>query len=81
MRIWAGRDLLQAKMMEQVLLDQGIECFSNRDLGVLPAGAAGEVGLWVGKKDEQRARALLERTEEEMSEALDAEDDTPQEES
>ena len=43
-RVWAGLDLLQAKMMEQVLLDRGIECVSNRDLGVLPAGALGEIG-------------------------------------
>lgn len=81
MRVWAGLNLLQAKMMEQVLLDRGIECFSNRDLGVLPAGVLGEIGLWVSKKDEQQARTLLEQMEEEMSEALDAEDDTPQEES
>ncbi len=80
-RVWAGLDLLQAKMMEQVLLDRGIECFSNRDLGVLPAGVLGEIGLWVSEKDEQQARTLLEQMEEEMSEALDAEDDTPQEES
>ncbi len=80
-RVWVGLDLLQAKMMEQVLLDRGIECFSNRDLGVLPAGVLGEMGLWVSEKDEQQARTLLEQMEEEMSEALDAEDDTPQEES
>jgi len=41
----------------------------------------GEIGLWVSKKDEQQARTLLEQMEEEMSEALDAEDDTPQIES
>ncbi len=80
-RVWVGLDLLQAKMMEQVLLDRRIECFSNRDLGVLPAGVLGEIGLWVSKKDEQQARTLLEQMEEEMSDALDAEDDTPQIES
>lgn len=68
-RVWVGLDLLQAKLMEEVLRENGIECFSDRDHGVIPVGMVGEVGVWVPKKDERRARQLLEQTEAEMSEA------------
>lgn len=73
-RVWVGLDLLQAQMMKQMLLDSGIECSADRDPGVLPTGELGEIGLWVGKKDEAQARALLEQLEDQMSAALDAED-------
>lgn len=76
-RVWVGLDLLQAKLMEQMLLDNGIECFSSRDTGLLLMGGRGDIGLWVAKKDEERARLLLKQAEEKMSEALDAEDNTP----
>ena len=76
-RVWVGLNLLQAQMMKQMLLDNGIECTSDRDLGVLPTGEFGEIGLWVGKATEARARELLEQMEEEMSAALDAEDNAP----
>jgi len=70
-RVWVGLDLLQGQMMKQVLLDNGIECSADRDMGVIPAGEFGEIGLWVNKKDEARARTLLQQTEDEMSEQLD----------
>lgn len=70
-RVWVGLDLLQGQMMKQVLLDNGIECSADRDMGVIPAGEFGEIGLWVSQKDEARARALLQETEDEMSEQLD----------
>ncbi len=70
-RVWVGLDPLQGKMMEQLLVDNGIECFSNRDTGVL--GAFSQTSLWVAQKDEARARTLLETAEEEMSAALDQE--------
>lgn len=70
-RVWVGLDLLQAQMLKQVLLDNGIECSADRDMGVIPAGEFGEIGLWVSKKDEGRARNLLQQTEDEMSEQLD----------
>lgn len=76
-RVWAGLDLLQAQLMRQILLDNDIECFGDRDPGVIPAGEFGEMALWVRKQDEQRARALLEQAEEEMSAALDAENNPP----
>jgi hypothetical protein len=74
-RVWVGLDLLQAQMMKQMLLDTGIECSADRDLGVLPFGEFGEIGLWVSKADEARARELLEQLEDEMSAELDAESD------
>ena len=66
-RVWVGFDLLQGQLMKQMLRDNGIECFSPRDRGVIPTGALGEIGVWVGQEDEARARALLEQWEEEMS--------------
>lgn len=80
-RVWVGLNLLQAQMMKQMLLDNGIECTSDGELGVLPTGEFGEIGLWVGRANEARAQALLEQMEEEMSAALDAEDDAPQSDS
>lgn len=77
-RVWVGLDLLQTKLMEQTLLANGIECFSSRDAGMLLMGGQGELGIWVAKKDEGRARALLEQAEEEMSQALDAESQVPE---
>ena len=75
MRVWVGLDLLQTQMMKQMLLDSGIECSADRDLGVLPFGEFGEIGLWVSTGDEARARELLEQLEEQMSEQLDTESD------
>jgi hypothetical protein len=72
-RVWVGRDLLQAQMMKQMLIDNGIECSGDRDLGVIPTGEFGEIGLWVSKSNEARARSLLEKMEEEMSASLDRE--------
>lgn len=74
-RVWVGLDLLQTQMMKQMLLDSGIECSADRDLGVLPLGEFGEIGLWVSTADEARARELLEALEEQMSAQLDAEPD------
>ncbi|MFQ5662962.1 MAG: putative signal transducing protein [Terriglobia bacterium] len=70
-RIWVGLNLLQAQMMKQALLDSGIDCFADRDLGVIPAGEFAEIGLWVGKQQEARARALLAEMEEKMSAQLE----------
>ena len=70
-RVWVGLDLLQTQMLKQVLLDNGIECSADRDMGVIPVGEFGEIGLWVSKNDEGRARTLLQQTEDEMSEQLD----------
>lgn len=78
-RVWVGLDLLQAQLMKQTLLDNGIECTADRDPGVLPTGEFGEIGLWVGKDDEARARTLLVQLEEEMSSELDRE--SPEDES
>jgi hypothetical protein len=77
-RVWVGLDLLQAQMMKQMLIDNGIECSADRDPGVIPAGEFGEIGLWVGQSDESRARKLLEQMEEEMSAELDEESPEPE---
>ena len=74
-RVWVGLDLLQAQMMKQMLMDSGIECSADRDLGVLPVGEFGEIGLWVSTADEARARELLEQLEDQMSTQLDTESD------
>ena len=74
-RVWVGLDLLQTQMMKQMLLDSGIECSADRDLGVLPVGEFGEIGLWVSTADEAKARELLEQLEEQMSAQLDADSD------
>ena len=74
-RVWVGLDPLQAEMMKQMLLDNGIDCFHDRSVEVLPLGSMGEIGLWVAKQNEARARELLTALEDEMSEALDAETD------
>lgn len=67
--------MLQVQMMKQMLLENNIECWADRglDTGVIPTGEFGEIGLWVSKKDEERARELLEALEEEMSVRLDRE--------
>ena len=77
-RVWVGLNLLQAQLMEEVLRENGIECFSGQDTGLFLSGGRLEISLWVPKHEEERARALLEQAEEEMSEALDAEGDAPQ---
>ncbi|HKZ52841.1 MAG TPA: DUF2007 domain-containing protein [Candidatus Acidoferrales bacterium] len=77
-RVWVGLDLLQAQMMKQMLIDNGIECLADRDRGVIPAGEFGEIGLWVSHTDEGRARKLLEKMEEEMSAELDEEPPEPE---
>ncbi|HSC77711.1 MAG TPA: DUF2007 domain-containing protein [Candidatus Acidoferrales bacterium] len=74
-RVWVGLDPLQAEMMKQMLLENGIECFHDRSVEVLPLGSMGEIGLWVSKENEARARELLTALEDEMSEALDTETD------
>jgi len=79
-RVWVGLDLLQAQMMKQMLIDSGIECLADRDMGVIPAGEFGEMGLWVSQSDEAQARTLLERMEEEMSASLDNELPDPEQE-
>ncbi|MFQ5696347.1 MAG: putative signal transducing protein [Terriglobia bacterium] len=74
-RVWVGLNLLQAQMMRQVLLDSNIECWADRgmDMGIIPAGVIGEIGIWVSKADEAQARRLLEQVEEQMSSDLDGE--------
>ena len=72
-RVWVGLDPLQAEMMKQMLLENGIDCFHDRSVEVLPLGGMGEIGLWVSKQNEARARELLTALEDEMSKALDAE--------
>lgn len=72
-RVWVGLDPLQAEMMKQMLLENGIECFHDRSVEMLPLGQMGEIGVWVGKADEARARELLMALEDEMSKQLDAE--------
>ncbi|HEX9764174.1 MAG TPA: DUF2007 domain-containing protein [Candidatus Acidoferrales bacterium] len=72
-RIWVGLDLLQAEMMKQMLLENGVECFHDRSVEVLPLGGMGEIGVWVSKADEARARELVQALEDEMSEQLDKE--------
>ncbi len=72
-RVWVGLNPLQAKLMEQILLDNKVECFSSLDAGMVLAGGRYETSLWVAQKDEARARTLLETAEEEMSAALDQE--------
>ena len=72
-RIWVGMDPLQAEMMKQMLLENGIECFHDRSVEMLPVGGMGEIGVWVSKADEARARELVQALEDEMSEQLDQE--------
>jgi len=72
-RVWVGLNFLQAQMMKQMLLENGIECFGDRDPGVLPFGELGEIGLWVSKQNEPQARQLLEELEDAMSAQLDEE--------
>jgi len=72
-RIWVGMDPLQAEMMKQMLLENGVECFHDRSVEVLPLGAMGEIGVWVSKANEARARELVQALEDEMSEQLDKE--------
>ena len=72
-RIWVGLDPLQAEMMKQMLLENGVECFHDRGVEMLPVGGMGEIGVWVGKADEARARELVQALEDEMSEQLDQE--------
>jgi hypothetical protein len=72
-RVWVGLDPLQAEMMKQMLLENGVECFHDRSVEVLPVGGMGEIGIWVSKGDEARARALVQELEDEMSEQLDKE--------
>lgn len=77
-RVWVGLNLLQAQLLEEVLREHGIECFSGQDAGLFLSGGRLEISLWVPQREEKRARALLEQAEEEMSQALDAEGETPQ---
>jgi len=72
-RVWVGLDPLQAEMMKQMLLENGVECFHDRSVEMLPVGQMGEIGVWVSKADEARARGLVQELEDEMSEQLDKE--------
>jgi len=72
-RVWVGMDPLQAEMMKQMLLENGVECFHDRSVEMLPVGGMGEIGIWVSKTDEARARELVQALEDEMSEQLDKE--------
>ncbi|MDA2914495.1 DUF2007 domain-containing protein [Acidobacteriia bacterium AH_259_A11_L15] len=72
-RVWVGLDLLRAQMLRQMLEETGMACLADRDLGMIPAGEFGEIGLWVNKKDESQARTLLQELEDQMQAALDRE--------
>ncbi len=72
-RVWVGLDPLQAEMMKQMLLDNGVECFHDRSVEVLPVGGMAEIGIWVSKASEAQARELIQELEDEMSEQLDKE--------
>ena len=72
-RVWVGLDPLQAEMMKQMLLENGIECFHDRSVEVLPVGGMAEIGIWVGKASEAQAREFIQELEDEMSEQLDKE--------
>ncbi len=72
-RVWVGLDPLQAEMMKQMLLENGVECFHDRSVEVLPVGGMAEIGLWVSKASEAQARELIQELEDEMSEQLDKE--------
>lgn len=72
-RVWVGMDPLQAEMMKQMLLENGVECFHDRSVEMLPVGGMGEIGVWVSKANEARARELVQALEDEMSEQLDKE--------
>ena len=75
-RVWTGLNLLQAKMMEEVLRESEIEAFLPAEDDVMEMlGARTDYGLWVRKDVAVRARMLLEEAEEEMSQALDAPDE------
>lgn len=60
-------------MLKQMLEDNDIECLADRDLGVIPTGEFGQIGLWVPQKDESKARELIRRMEDRMSADLDRE--------
>ncbi|MCI0403689.1 MAG: DUF2007 domain-containing protein [Acidobacteria bacterium] len=72
-RVWVGLDPLQAEMMKQMLLENGVECFHDRSVEVLPVGGMAEIGIWVSKASEAQARELIQELEDEMSEQLDNE--------
>ncbi len=75
-QVWTGLNLLQAKRMEEILRRSEIEAFLPAEDDVMEMlGARTDYGLWVRKDDAARARNLLEEAEEEMSQALDADDE------
>ncbi|MGH9813257.1 MAG: hypothetical protein ACRD4T_08995 [Candidatus Acidiferrales bacterium] len=59
--------------MEQALLDNGIECFLTQLNALGYEAGIWEHSVWVTKKDEARARELVQELEDEMSEQLDQE--------
>ncbi len=79
-RVWVGRNLLQAQFMKQVLADSGIEfLYSELNAAGYEAGIY-DYSLWVSQSDAARARTLMQQAEEAMSAELDqdapSDDDT-----
>ncbi|MFQ5927139.1 MAG: putative signal transducing protein [Terriglobia bacterium] len=57
-RVWRGLDSLQAQFLRASLLDNGIDCYLDRDMRRLDLGMT-DLGLWVAARDRDRARQLL----------------------
>lgn len=74
-RIWTGRNLFQAQLMEELLRERQIEYFRSEDTGLFLAGGPLEISFWVQEEDAGKARLLLEEKEEEMSTLLDGADE------
>lgn len=70
-RVWRGLDSLQAQLLRQCLLDNGIECYLDRDSRRLDLGMT-DVGLWVAKRDAAQAREIIAAREAEMRARLDS---------
>ncbi len=64
-RVWRGLDFLAAQFLRHSLLDNGIDCYLDRDIRRLDLGIS-EVGLWVAKRDEAQARRVIAEREAEM---------------
>lgn len=64
-RVWRGLDPLAAQFLQYSLLDHGIDCYLDRDLRRLDLGMT-DMGLWVAKRDEARARQVIAKREAEM---------------
>ncbi len=63
--MWRGLDPLQAQLLRQCLLDNGIECYLDRDSRRLDLGMT-DVGLWVAKRDAAQARQIIAALEAEL---------------